>query len=74
MFMTESTKKINEDVRGSSTIPQNSAVSGTEETEAQETANNPDIVASSMQRPVDLYKVLPPFLYITCICFLIKFQ
>ncbi|KAF7108203.1 hypothetical protein CFC21_108725 [Triticum aestivum] len=58
MFMTESTKKINEDVRGSSTIPQNAAVSGTEETEAQETANNPDIVASRMQRPVDLYKAI----------------
>lgn len=58
MFMTESTKKTNDDVDSSSRTLQHASVSGTEETEAQGTADNPDIVSSSMQRPVDLYKAI----------------
>ena len=65
MFMTESTKKINDDVKSSSRIPQNASAGGTEQTESQGTADDPDIVSSSMQRPVDLYKVtcIPDPLY-----------
>ena len=57
MFMTESTKKINDDVKRSSGIPQNASAGVTEQTESEGAANDPDIVSSSMQRPVDLYKV-----------------
>jgi hypothetical protein len=58
MFMTESTKRTNDDVKGSSGIPQNASAGGPEQTEAEGNANDPDIVSSSMQRPVDLYKVM----------------
>lgn len=57
IFMTESTKKTNDDVVSSSRIPQLASAAGTAETEPQGTANDPVIVSSSMQRPVDLYKV-----------------
>lgn len=58
MFMTESTKRTNDDVKSSSGIPQNASAGGTEQTESNETANDPDIVSSTMQRPVDLYKAI----------------
>ncbi|CAM0912116.1 unnamed protein product [Alopecurus aequalis] len=58
MFMTESTIRTNEDVKSSSGIPQNASAGGTEQTESKGTANDPDIVPSSMQRPVDLYKAI----------------
>ncbi|KAM0908006.1 hypothetical protein ACQ4PT_015723 [Festuca glaucescens] len=58
MFMTESTKRTNDDVKSSSVISQNASAGGTEQTEADGNANDPDIVPSSMQRPVDLYKAI----------------
>uniref|UniRef100_A0ACD6AJX0 Uncharacterized protein n=1 Tax=Avena sativa TaxID=4498 RepID=A0ACD6AJX0_AVESA len=58
MFMTESTKRTNDDVKSSSGIPQSTSAGGIEQTEAQGTANDPDIVPSSMERPVDLYKAI----------------
>jgi G patch domain-containing protein 1 len=65
MFMTESTKRTNDDVKSSSVISQNASAGGTEQTDADVHANDPDIVPSSMQRPVDLYKVMcvPYLLY-----------
>lgn len=58
MFMTESTIRTNDDVKSSSGIPQNTSAGGIEQTEAQGTVSDPDIVPSSMQRPVDLYKAI----------------
>lgn len=58
IFMTESTKKTNDDVVSSSRIPQHASATSTAETEPQGTANDPVIVSSSMQRPVDLYKAI----------------
>ena len=65
MFMTESTKRTNDDVKSSSGIPQNASAGGTEQTESEGTTNDPDVVSSTMQRPVDLYKVtcIPDPLY-----------
>jgi G patch domain-containing protein 1 len=56
IFMSESTTRTNE-VESSSIAPQHTSVAGATETEAKGAATDPEIESSSVQRPVDLYKV-----------------
>jgi G patch domain-containing protein 1 len=57
IFMTESTKGTKDEEESSSKSQHHASVAGPMEAEARGTANDPDIELSSVQRPVDLYKV-----------------
>jgi len=57
IFMTESNKETKDEVESSSRSSQHASMEGTTEAKSQGTINDPAIEPSSMQRPVDLYKV-----------------
>jgi len=57
IFMTESNKETKDEVESSSRSSQHASMEGTTEAKSQGTINDPEIEPSSMQRPVDLYKV-----------------
>jgi len=57
IFMTESNKGTKDEVESSSRSSQHASMEGTTEAKSQGTINDPEIEPSSMQRPVDLYKV-----------------
>lgn len=57
IFMTESNKGTKDDVESPIRSSQHATMERITEAESQGTVNNPDIYPSSMQRPVDLYKV-----------------
>lgn len=57
IFMTESNKGTKDEVESSSRSSQHASIEVAADVESQGGINDPDFEPSSLQRPVDLYKV-----------------
>jgi hypothetical protein len=57
IFMTESNKGTNDEVESSSRSLQHASMEALSDVESRGAATDPDFEPSSLQRPVDLYKV-----------------